>query len=177
MTGKFDLGYFCNGILGGLVSITASCVVVTPFAALIIGVLGGMVCVGASKLMLKFQIDDALDAFAVHGACGAFGVICVGLFCTKDYTYNGMEPKMYGLFYGGGGLLGNQLLLVLLIFLWVGGLTLVLFMAMKMAGVLRVSDEIQDAGIDVHEHEGPAYAIVVTSDKTLLAKSKIAPAA
>jgi len=152
---KWDLGVMCNGILAGLVSITAGCSVVESWASIVIGGIGGMVCFGASRLLVRLKIDDPLDAFPVHGACGAWGCIAVGLFCTKDYTYNlhGNE----GIFYGGGTLLGVQLLGVLVEILWVGCMSSILFFSLSFAGLLRVSEEEEMNGLDLSEHEGPAY--------------------
>ena len=82
-TGVYDIGHTCNLLLGGLVGITAGCSVTDPWAALIIGTISAFVYHGASCTMRKLRIDDPLDAFAVHGACGAWGVIAVGLFCNK----------------------------------------------------------------------------------------------
>jgi len=161
MTGArtYDLGALCNGILGGLVGITAGCSVVEPFAALIIGLMSGILVVLCSKGVEMCGIDDVLDAFAVHGACGAFGVIVVGALCKSEYSYN--VHGYDGFFYSGEGhLLGIQLLLVLCIFAWVASTTAMVMIPMQYAGILRLSDEIQDTGIDVHEHEGPAYQIV-----------------
>merc|ERR1719333_1786947 len=67
---KLDVGGFCNGILAGLVAITAGCAFVRPWEALVIGLIGGFVYQGASMLVQKLQIDDVVDAFAVHGATG-----------------------------------------------------------------------------------------------------------
>ena len=79
----------------------------------------------------------------------------MGLFCTKDYTYNlhGNE----GIFYGGGTLLGVQLLGVLVEILWVGCMSSILFFSLSFAGLLRVSEEEEMNGLDLSEHEGPAY--------------------
>merc|ERR1719310_1882094 len=96
--GVWDLGHTCNSLLGGLVGIPAGTSVVTPWAALIIGFIAAWVYHGASCLMRKLKIDDPLDAFAVHGACGFWGCIAVGFFAVGDYT-----GKDAGLFYGGVG--------------------------------------------------------------------------
>merc|ERR1740124_1119777 len=112
MTGKMDFGALCNGVLGGLVSVTAGCSVIEPWAALIIGLVGGAITVVVSAGIAALKIDDPLDAFAVHGACGMFGCFAVGLFCTGSYTYN--QDGKDGLFYGGN-LMGVQLLGVLCI--------------------------------------------------------------
>ena len=155
--GKWDLGMMCNGILAGLVSITAGCSVVESWASILIGIIGGLVCFGASRALVYLKIDDPLDAFPVHGACGAWGCIAVGLFCTSDYTYNTKGSE--GLFYGGGELLGVQLLGVLTEALWVGGTTAILFFSLAMMGLLRVSEDEEEQGLDVSEHEGPSYVI------------------
>jgi len=156
--GKWDLGMMCNGILAGLVSITAGCSVVESWASILIGIIGGFICFGASRTLVFLKIDDPLDAFPVHGACGAWGCIAVGLFCTSDYTYNTKGHE--GMFYGGGELLGVQLLGVLTEALWVGGTTAILFFSLAMMGLLRVSEEEEEQGLDISEHEGPAYVIV-----------------
>ena len=155
--GKWDLGMMCNGILAGLVSITAGCSVVESWASILIGIIGGFICFGASRTLVFLKIDDPLDAFPVHGACGAWGCIAVGLFCTSDYTYNTKGHE--GMFYGGGELLGVQLLGVLTEALWVGGTTAILFFSLAMMGLLRVSEEEEEQGLDMSEHEGPAYVI------------------
>lgn len=86
-----------NGILAGLVSITSGCSVVSSWAALLIGVVGGALCFGASHVVLRFQIDDVLGAFSVHGACGMWGLLATALFATEHLSYG----RSAGLFYGG----------------------------------------------------------------------------
>jgi len=158
---KWDLGQMCNGILAGLVSITAGCSVVESWASILIGFIGGAIYFAASRTLVKLQIDDPLDAFAVHGACGAWGCIAVGLFCSSDYTYNTKGHD--GLFYGGGTLLGVQILGVLTETCWVAGTSSILFFTLSMLGLLRVSEEEEDRGLDLSEHEGPAYMIERTT--------------
>merc|ERR1719169_105840 len=136
----FDVMAICNGILGGLVSITAPCGSVEPGESIVIGLIGAFVYQGASMLMVKLKIDDPLDAFAVHGACGFWGVMAAGLFGEGN-----------GAFYGGDQL-GVQIVAALLIFVWVGVPSLLLCVALKKGGMLRVSDEIQEDGMDLHEH-------------------------
>ena len=153
----------CNGILGGLVSITAGCSACYPWAAFVIGVLGGFVYFGASALVLKLGVDDPLDAFAVHGACGFWGCIAIALFAAPTYAYHGDLgdcPDGFGgvgLFYKGGCLISVTLAALIAEIAWVGGLSLIMFMALKMTNLLRVSAEVEEAGMDVSKHGGSAY--------------------
>merc|ERR1719214_202147 len=104
---SFDVCGICNGILAGLVSITAPCGSVKPWETVIIGFIGAFVYQGVSMLMQKVKIDDPLDAFAVHGACGLWGVLAAGLFGEGN-----------GAFYGGDQL-GVQIVAALLIAAWI----------------------------------------------------------
>merc|ERR1711937_409389 len=105
---SLDVCGFCNGILGGLVSITAPCAFVKPWEAVIIGFVGGGVYQGTSMLIRRLKIDDVVDAVAVHGACGLWGVIALGLFGNPDEENGGN-----GVFYGGNQL-GTQLFAIAL---------------------------------------------------------------
>jgi Amt family ammonium transporter len=160
--GTYDLGHTCNSLLGGLVAITAGCSVVAPYGAIVIGFIAAWVYHGASCLMRKLWIDDPLDAFAVHGACGAFGCIMIGFFATKEYAY---APDC-GVFYGGNGtLLGVQIAGVVIEILWVTTLSGIMFMVLKLAGILRVSEEDERVGADVSKHGGEAYPEMVAKAK------------
>jgi len=148
-----DVGGFCNGVLGGLVSITAGCGFVEPWETVIIAIIGAFVYQGASMAVAKLKIDDVVDAFAVHGACGFWGVLAVGLFGKEDRGISGN-----GLFHGGDQL-GVQILGGLIIVLWVGGLSTAIFLPLKLAKCLRLGDEFQDKGADIMEHSPPkAYS-------------------
>jgi len=149
-----DVGPALNGILAGLVSITAPCAVVEPYAAFIIGIIGGAVYFGAATMLKKLQIDDPLDASPVHFFCGAWGCIASGLFGTEA----GIGSSDYGAFYGGGGKqLGYQIAGVISIAAWTCGMSGIMFAAMKAAGILRVSKEDELAGLDESHHGGAAY--------------------
>merc|ERR1711988_789637 len=114
-----------------------------PYMAMISGFLGGMIYFGASKCVLKVcNVDDPLDAFAVHGACGFWGGLAAGMFATDTYGYASAAGKG-GLFYGGG-------------FDSTGAALALLFVALKMLGILRVSAEVEAAGMDVSKHGGSA---------------------
>jgi len=171
----YDVGMVCNGILAGLVSITAGCASMHVWAAFLTGFIGAFVYYGASKTMLKLKIDDPLDAYAVHGACGGWGVIAVGIFgsnnyitmgwagetsvtCEADPTQCGPLEAYQGIIYGGGTLLGAQIAAVCIETLWVATLSLMMFYALKFAGILRVSEEVEMAGMDVSKHGGSAYS-------------------
>merc|ERR1719460_2878059 len=154
---KLDVGSFCNGILAGLVSITAGCAFVKPWEAVLIGAIAAFVYVGASMLLKVCKIDDVVDAFPVHGACGIWGVLAPGLFGNEE---DGMGGN--GLFYGGDQF-RTQVVGVLAIMLWSGGLSLLILAPLRFAGLLRLSDGFQDEGADVLEHS-PRRASFTSKD-------------
>jgi Amt family ammonium transporter len=162
----WDVGAVCNGILGGLVSITAGCSTVYPWASFLIGFLGGGIYFGSSKLVLNYcKIDDPLDAFAVHGACGFWGCIATAFLAAPAYAYGSSakdsiedcsEPYK-GAFYGGDCLIGVTIAALIAEIAWVGGLSFLMFFLLKMTGLLRVSQDIEEMGMDVSKHGGTAY--------------------
>ena len=168
-SGNYDVGHTCNSILAGLVGITAGCVVISAPGALCVGFLSAFVYHGASCMMRKLKIDDPLDAFAVHGACGCWGCIATGLFAVQKYSYvpnsgNKMYTDIGGAADGGaftgetkGAALGAELVGVLIEILWVGGCSTIIFGTLKAMGLLRVSKEVEEAGLDVSKHGGSAY--------------------
>ena len=159
-TGIWDLSHTCNSILAGLVAITAGCSTCEPYAAVITGIIAAFVYHGASCAMRKFQIDDPLDAFAVHGANGFLGLILVGFFTTEDYSYatNDTGAKEYGIFYGGGGvLLATQIAGGIMIIIWTLSTSIPLFVLLKYSGIFRVPLHIEEAGLDESKHGGSAY--------------------
>jgi len=138
---------------GGLVGITAGCNTIGVHETIAVGIISALVYHGASCLVRRLKIDDPLDAFAVHGACGFWGVLAVGLFANKAYVYDGgvLTGK------GDGKLLGAHLLALIIEILWVGSLSAIMFAILKIAKVLRVSAEIEEAGMDDSKHGGRAY--------------------
>jgi len=151
----WDVGMLCNGILAGLVSITAGTATVYPYAAIIIGFCGGCVYKMTSFVVLKVcKVDDPLDAFAVHGACGFWGVMAAALFAIKGFA------SAHGVFEGGENnwdYLGAGFVFCLTDVVWTGSLSLMMFLPMKFAGILRVSAEMEEQGMDVSKHGGAAY--------------------
>ena len=104
----------------------------------------------------KIRIDDPVGAISVHGVCGAWGTIAVGLFARYDDAFLGREKA--GLFYGGGlDQLIVQILMVLIIAAWVAITTGVLFFIIKKTIGLRVSEQEEIEGLDTHEHGVPGY--------------------
>jgi Amt family ammonium transporter len=140
---KPDVSMTLNGVLGGLVAITAGCDAVTPRGAVLIGLISGFVVVFGIELIDKvLKVDDPVGAIGVHGLCGAFGTIAVGLFAENG-----------GLFYGGGAaMLGVQTLGVLTVALWVGVSMSVVFFVIKKTVGLRVTRDEEIAGLDIEEH-------------------------
>jgi len=151
-----DVGGFCNGILAGLVSITAGCAAVKSWEAIIIGFIGAFVYQGCSMLLKKLKVDDVVDAFPVHGACGIWGTLALGIFGNPDET--GGNGFLYG-----GDQIGTQIVGVLLIMIWVSIWSCAIFFPLKMLGQLRLSDEFQEKGADIMEHS-PTKAYVQSSD-------------
>jgi len=147
-TGKWDLGFILNGSLAGLVGITAGCAFVTPLAAILIGLTAGVVVVVSVSLTERAGVDDAVGAFAVHGACGALGSLAIGFWGVPALT-----GTAGGLLMGGGfGLLGIQLLGVLVVTVWAVVTGAIMFGALRALGLLRMDDKAAQFGIDVYEH-------------------------
>ncbi|MCW3804431.1 ammonium transporter [Plebeiibacterium marinum] len=146
--GKADLSMTLNGALAGLVGITAGCDVVSPGGAAVIGAIAGLVVVFSIEFIdKKLKVDDPVGAISVHGVCGALGTLLVGLFATDG-----------GLFYGGGAsLLLSQTIGVVAIGAWAFGLGLILFKVLKATMGLRVSEQEEREGLDIHEHGQSSY--------------------
>jgi Amt family ammonium transporter len=160
---KWDTGITVNGFLAGLVAITCPCYWVSPFGAVCIGAIAGVVVVLGIDFVEWIRVDDPIGAVAVHGVCGIWGTISLGLFATGQYGIPGttgadLSTKVEGLFYGGGATqLGVQVAGNLIVGASALALGLVLMYAVKAIGVLRVSPEVELGGIDIHEHGLPAY--------------------
>jgi len=168
---KYDVGGLCNGILAGLVSITAPCGNVECGSAFAIGFIGALVYQGASMLLQKLKIDDPVDASPVHGFCGVWGLLAAGLFdwgkgFDHYHAWNGFSCKtvsetdsscMTGI---GGRAIAAQAIMALVIIAWAGTLSGLAFFALKMTGKLRIDEETEEAGMDLKQHSPPkAYAI------------------
>ena len=153
--GKPDLGMTVNGCLAGLVGITASCAYVTVGASMLIGAIAGVLVVFAVMFFDRIKVDDPVGATSVHLVCGVFGTICVGLFAKEGVT---TRSSRSGLFYGGGfGLLGVQLLGIIVVGIFVFATSSLVWYALKKTVGIRVSAEEEMAGLDIGEHGNRAY--------------------
>ena len=139
---RMDFPALTNGILAGLVAITASCDVVAPWAAVVIGILGSVTYSLACRAMNAMKIDDPLDATQVHGCCGILGVVVVAFFDQEKGILYGGE--------GGGALLGTQLLGCLCIILWVGITSGIFFFIANKMDVLRLHKNDELLGGDLY---------------------------
>jgi len=155
LDGKPSLGMSINGLLAGLVAITAPCAYVTVNASILIGLLAGLLVVGAVKLLDKLQIDDPVGAVPVHLFNGVFGTICVGLFAVDKLTGTATGN---GLFNGGGmTLLIAQLKGIVAVAAYTLVVSLIFWFAIKAILGLRVSKEEEEEGLDMGEHGEVAY--------------------
>ena len=146
--GKPSLSLMLNGILAGLVGITAGCDVVSPWGAVVIGFVCGIVLVFAIEFIdHKLHIDDPVGASSVHGVCGILGTVMTGMLATDG-----------GLFYGGGWhFLGVQCLGIVVIDLWAAVCGILLFFGIKKFCGLRVEPRVEEEGLDVYEHGESCY--------------------
>jgi Amt family ammonium transporter len=155
-SGTPDVGMAANGLLAGLVSITAGCGAFDNWGALAAGVVGGVVVVLSVLAFERAGVDDPVGAISVHGVCGAWGTLAVGLFAVKDDAFLGRTDA--GLFYGGGfDQLVTQAIMVGAVFLFVTVTAGLLFLAIKATVGLRVSEEEELTGLDVLEHGSAGY--------------------
>lgn len=177
-THKFDLAMSLNGSLAGLVGVTAGCAFVEPVGALAIGAIAGVVVILALDLVEALKIDDAVGAFAVHGACGAWGTLAIGLFGAPGLmlAVPGTETINLGLFYGGGlSLIGIQLVGVLATTVWVGATSAAMFFGLKAIGRLRVNKIADAVGIDVYEHGASVWPDVAPLPEAIDTEAKAVP--
>jgi ammonium transporter, Amt family len=157
VAGKPDVAMIGNGILAGLVAITAPCGAVTPLMSVLIGAVGGVIVVFSVLFFDRIKIDDPVGAISVHGVAGAWGLLSIGLFATYDDAFLGREDA--GLFYGGGfDQLAMQAVMLVIILAWVSITTAALFAAIKATIGLRVTREEEIEGLDVLEHGLQGYA-------------------
>jgi Amt family ammonium transporter len=161
--GKPDPGMAANGMLAGLVAITAPCAFVSPGGAAVIGSVAGLLVIESIWFIeRKLRIDDPVGAISVHGVNGLLGVLAVGLFATGDYGagWNGSERAPTGLFYGGGlGQLGSQAIGALTIALVMTGIALAFFRIQNALtrGGIRPAAEDEQLGLDLTEMGVLAY--------------------
>jgi ammonium transporter, Amt family len=147
MVGKPQLPWSLNGSLAGLVAITAPCAFVTPFESIIIGALGGIIMYFGVNLLDRLQIDDVVGAVSVHGMCGAWGTLTVGLFHGS-----------LGLFHGGGAAqLITQIIGIVSVAAFAIISAVIIFSLLKAIGWLRASREGELLGLDIYEHGMVAY--------------------
>jgi len=163
--GHYSVSRVCNGILAGLVSITANCSVVGCGSAIIIGMIGAFVYYATSVLLQYYRIDDPLDASCVHGFAGMWGVIATGIFATNDVVidaYGGSIPDDFLL---------KQLVGVLAISAWTCGSAFVMFKMIDFTIGLRVDKKTEKAGLDKAEHGGQAWNFELEKIKRRLSLS------
>ncbi|MBV8866290.1 MAG: ammonium transporter [Acidobacteriaceae bacterium] len=168
--GKPDITMACNGMLAGLVAITAPCAFVSPTSAVIIGILAGiLVCAGVVFNERVSKIDDPCGAISVHGFCGWLGAVSVGIFADGTYGagWNGVGASTYlgragqgvtGLLHGDVRQFICQFLGATLCAIWAFGATYVVFRLVNRAKSMRVSPEVETEGLDVPEFGLPAYS-------------------
>jgi Amt family ammonium transporter len=156
-----DVSMLCNGMLAGMVAITAPCAFVTAPAAIFIGLIAGvLVIVSAMFIENVLKIDDPVGASSVHGTCGAWGILSLGLFADGRYGdgWNGVPGKVRGLFYGDPAQFGAECIGLVANVLWVGAIT---WVALTITGALvgnRVSAETEMIGLDVPEMGMEGYS-------------------
>ena len=146
--GKPSLSLTLNGILAGLVGVTAGCDLVSPMGAALIGAICGTVMIFAVEFIEhRLKIDDPVGASSVHGVCGSLGTILTGLFAAEG-----------GTFYGGGfGFLGAQIFGVIIVGGWAALMGYIIFKVLDKVHGLRVPARIEEEGLDIYEHGESAY--------------------
>jgi ammonium transporter, Amt family len=158
--GKPDISMIANGMLAGLVAITAPCAFVNAPVAVLIGLTAGLlVCISVVFVDQKLKIDDPVGAFSVHGVNGAWGVISLGLFADGTYGdgFNGVAGTVKGLFYGDATQFVAQCIGTLTNIIYVFVVAYVFFKILDKVVGLRVSEEIEAEGLDQAEVAVTAY--------------------
>ena len=141
--GNPSLSLTLNGVLAGLVGITAGCDLVAPWAAVVIGLVCGVALVFSIEFIdTKLHIDDPVGASSVHGVCGILGTVMTGLLAIEGGALTG----------GGWGFFGAQCFGVLVIDLWAAITGVLLFWGLKFVKGIRVDKRIEEEGLDIYEH-------------------------
>jgi len=152
--GKPDPSMSANGLLAGLVAVTAPCAFVSSFWAFVIGAVAGVVvCWSVFFVERSMKVDDPVGAISVHGTCGAWGVISLGLFADGTYGdgFNGVEGTVRGLFYGGASQFVAQIIGTATCFVFIFGISWAFFKVLDAVIGMRVSAEEELEGLDVPE--------------------------
>jgi Amt family ammonium transporter len=163
ITKKWDAGYTTNGFLAGLVAITCPCYWVSPTGAVLLGGVAGVLVILAVELLEWLRIDDPIGAVPVHGVCGIWGTLSLGLFAVGKYGATGpISPDnsapLKGLFYGGGTqLLTAQAIGSATITLATFAVAMAVMLLVNATGTLRLPAEAELYGMDLHEHGISAY--------------------
>lgn len=146
--GKPSLSLTLNGILAGLVGVTAGCDLVSPMGAALIGAICGTVMIFAVEFIEhRLKIDDPVGASSVHGVCGSLGTILTGLFAVEGGTF----------YEGGFGFLGAQIFGVIIVGGWAALMGYIIFKVLDKVHGLRVPARIEEEGLDIYEHGESAY--------------------
>jgi Amt family ammonium transporter len=155
-----DIAISCNGLLGGLVAITAPCAFVSPWAAIIIGIVAGLIT-DWSVIMLErhLYVDDPVGAIAVHGVCGLWGALALGIFADGSYGmgWNGVAGPVRGLLFGDVSQFFAQLIGVSTNLVVIFGLALAFFAIVERTIGNRVAAEVEWSGLDTLEMGSDAY--------------------
>jgi Amt family ammonium transporter len=182
-TGKWDLTFTLNGSLAGLVSVTAGCAFFMPWASVIVGAIGGVLVIYAVEFIEKIKIDDPVGAFPVHGVCGIWGTIAIGIFANPALTWGYFAGKG-GLLAGGGvEMLITQVIGSLATVAATAVMAYVMFAGLKAVKLLRVHPAADAMGIDAFEHGVSLWpdvmsmpSLVTPKQGGTAAKPKVAPA-
>jgi Amt family ammonium transporter len=182
--GKWSLPTTLNGSLAGLVAVTGGCAFISPWAAIIIGLVAGVILLLWGDLLEKIKVDDAVGASSVHLACGVWGILAIGLFAEPTLTpfAGNVKAGLGGLLVAGGGseILITQAIGSLATILWCGVTSVIMFGALKAIGRLRVNPKADEDGnfIDNVEHGESVWPDVLPlpGETPVLATSKAASA-
>ena len=177
--GKPDPSMLCNGMLAGLVAITAPCAFVNSVSAVIIGVIAGILVVESVLFFDRvLKIDDPVGAISVHGVCGAFGVLSVGIFADGAYGdgWNGVPGTVRGLLYGDPSQLAAQVVGTMTCVVWVFTLFYTFFKVVDAVMGNRVAPEVELEGLDIPEMGALAYPDFVLGPGTAVGGGTVAHA-
>ena len=185
--GKPDITMACNGMLAGLVAITAPCAFVSPTSAVVIGIIAGIVvCVGVLFNERVIKVDDPCGAISVHGYCGWLGAVCVGIFADGTYGagWNGVGAASYlgaagqgvtGLLHGDKRQFVSQLFGATLCVVWAFGATYGVFWVVNKVKSMRVTPQVELEGLDVPEFGLPGYPEDFAPTEALVGAEALVP--